>query len=328
MLERPNLERPNISVIAAVAENGVISAKGKLPWNLQADLALFRKFTLGKTLLAGRKTFEILWNKYGRFFFRDRKTVVLSKKFSFSAPHPCVKADSIEEAVEIASGTEEICAIGGQEVFEKTLPLADMLCLTEVHAKIHGDKFFPKINRADWEPILIQRNGFDEVNEFDYTYRTLRRATWKASYVELWNCRTQEQLDHMRRIRDEGICPFCPEYRKRFIEKTIKEWKYWTLTFNTFPLENTSPHLLAIYKDPHGRHIESILDMHDDAGTELLKLEKWAKVEYRSPGGVFAMREGNPRYSGSSIKHLHTHFIFAKHDASCPEYKKVAFGIV
>ena len=137
-----------LSLIVAIADNGVIGLKGKLPWRLGSDLRRFRKLTTGHPLIMGRKTFEAIGKPLD-----GRDSIVLSRRNLSLALNPHVfGATSLEEALTIARrqagarGVTEAFVIGGAEIFEAALPHANRIHLTRVHASPEGD--------ASWEPSL------------------------------------------------------------------------------------------------------------------------------------------------------------------------------
>lgn len=146
-----------ITIIAAVAENGVIGVDGKLPWNIPEELQHFKESTGWKPIIMGRATMESLGRPLPR-----RCNIVLSKTArSATGWH---LARDVGGALEIASaflegftqydpteGTPDIMVIGGANVYEQFLPIADSLLLTRVHQKPDGDTYFPQYNSADWE---------------------------------------------------------------------------------------------------------------------------------------------------------------------------------
>jgi len=139
-----------VVLVAAVAENGVIGRKGKLPWRIRSDLRHFRALTLDKPVIMGRKTFLSLGKPLDR-----RTNIVISRDPKFSAAG-IEKVPSFEAAMALARkdaerrGAHEIMVIGGGGVFTEAMPLADRLEITYVHAKPDGDVFFPPIDPKEW----------------------------------------------------------------------------------------------------------------------------------------------------------------------------------
>ena len=139
-----------ISLVVAVAENGVIGVRGGLPWRIKADLKRFRSVTMGKPIVMGRKTFDSI----GRVL-DGRDNIVVTRRAE-TVPEGVLLARSVDEALKLAEacarrrGVDEVCVIGGEALFRDTLPLAERLYVTHVAAAPEGDVFFPAISPADW----------------------------------------------------------------------------------------------------------------------------------------------------------------------------------
>jgi dihydrofolate reductase len=159
----------NMSLLVAVAENGVIGKQGELlPWKLSSDLKRFKTLTVGHPIIMGRKTYETIGRP-----LPGRLNIVVSRSPDF-APEGCTVAHSIVEAIEIAkkADPEEIFIIGGGVIFEETLPLANKLYLTEVHAEPDGDTYF-RYDKQAWQEIERQDLPADEKNQYAYSFVTL-----------------------------------------------------------------------------------------------------------------------------------------------------------
>ena len=133
--------RPEIALIAAVADNGVIGQGNALPWRLPADLAHFKRLTLDKPILMGRRTWESLPGLLPR-----RRHIVLTRDPHYRAAG-CTLVDSVEAAITAAGDAPELMVVGGADLYAQALPLAARLYLTRVHAEPPGDTRFP-----DWDP--------------------------------------------------------------------------------------------------------------------------------------------------------------------------------
>jgi len=129
-------ERPKITLVVARATNGVIGRDGTLPWRISADLKRFKRLTMGSVMVMGRKTFDSLPG-----LLPGRRHIVLTRDDSWSTPGAEV-VHSVDEALALA-GDEPVSIIGGAEIFELFLPLADRLELTEVPEDVRGDTFMP-----------------------------------------------------------------------------------------------------------------------------------------------------------------------------------------
>ncbi|MGL5852315.1 MAG: dihydrofolate reductase [Phycicoccus sp.] len=144
-----------ITLIAAVARNGVIGAGNAMPWHLPEDFAYFKRMTMGHPLVMGRRTFDSI----GRVL-PGRRTIVVSRQTHWS--HAGVEtADSFAEALAVAGSVDEVFIAGGGEVYAEAMSLAHRLLITEVDAEPDGDVRFPRIDSAVWrESAREQRHGF------------------------------------------------------------------------------------------------------------------------------------------------------------------------
>lgn len=147
-----------ISIIVAVAANGVIGAQGKMPWHIPEDLRRFRTLTLGHAVIMGRRTFESIGRPLD-----GRRNVVLTRQAGWRADGVEV-AGSLAGALEITAGDGEVFVIGGGEVYREALPLADRIYLTRVDCAPAGDVFFPHIDDGQWREVHTERReGFEFV---------------------------------------------------------------------------------------------------------------------------------------------------------------------
>ena len=163
-------------LIAAVAENGVIGQGGTLPWRLKSDMAHFRAVTMGKPVVMGRKTYQSIGKP-----LPGRTNIVVTRDRTFTAPGIVVTND-VEAALAAARddakqrGVDEIMVIGGTDIFVQTMPLADKLEITHVHARPEGDVFFPPIDARLWRENARSRHAAGPNDETDFSYVTYTRA--------------------------------------------------------------------------------------------------------------------------------------------------------
>jgi dihydrofolate reductase len=134
-----------ISFVVAVARNGVIGRNGGLPWHISTDLKRFKAMTMDKPLIMGRKTWESLPKKP----LPGRVNIVITRQKNYRAEGALVVTD-VPSALEAAGEAEEICVIGGGEIFDMFLPQTDRIYLTEVDLEVEGDTFFPPLDPAQW----------------------------------------------------------------------------------------------------------------------------------------------------------------------------------
>ena len=134
-----------IVFVVAVSRNGVIGRAGGLPWHISSDLKRFKAITMGKPLIMGRKTWESLPKKP----LPGRQNIVITRQKNYQAEGAVVVADTAS-ALAAAGKVEEICVIGGGEIFTKFLAKADRIYLTEVDLEVEGDTRFPVIDPNQW----------------------------------------------------------------------------------------------------------------------------------------------------------------------------------
>lgn len=159
----------HLALIAALARNRVIGRDNRLPWHLPADLRFFKRTTMGKPLLMGRRT----WESIGRPL-PGRRMIVLSRDPGYQAPG-CTVARSLDEAVEIAGTVPEIMVIGGATLYQQTLPRAERLYLTLVEADVPGDAWFPEWDQRDWRLVWEESRPADVEHAWPYRFQQRER---------------------------------------------------------------------------------------------------------------------------------------------------------
>ena len=161
-----------ISIIAAMAENGVIGRGGELPWHLTADLKRFKRLTTGHTIVMGRKT----WESIGRPL-ADRRMVVVTRQSEYHADGIEV-VSSLDEALALArtAGADEAFVIGGAEIYSLALPLADRLYITLVLAEVDGDTKFPDLDWAAWVRTGTEAAEADADNDYPHVFYVFERC--------------------------------------------------------------------------------------------------------------------------------------------------------
>ena len=166
----------NLSLIVAVAENGVIGRKGGLPWHMSSDLKTFRRLTMGKPIIMGRKTWESLARPLD-----GRDNIVVTRDPGFKAEGASV-VESLPDALTLARvlaatrGGDEIMVIGGADIFREALALSDRIYWTEVHAKPEGDVHFPPIEIGEWEEVSREALPRGPKDDYAATLKVLVRA--------------------------------------------------------------------------------------------------------------------------------------------------------
>jgi dihydrofolate reductase len=166
---------PEVVLIVAVADNGVIGYRGAMPWRLKSDIQRFKALTTGKPVVMGRKTFISL-----RRPLPGRTNIVVTRDVNFRAAGAVVTT-SFAAARAVATGDAlrrsagEIAVIGGAEIYAQWMESADRLEITEVHARPEGDTWFAEIDAAIWEEVARVRNPAGPDDSADFSYVTYRR---------------------------------------------------------------------------------------------------------------------------------------------------------
>jgi dihydrofolate reductase len=163
--------KPLISLIAAVAKNGVIGVGNRLPWRLSADLQHFKSLTMGKPIIMGRNTWESLPG-----ILPGRRHIVITHNRDYRA-EGCELAYSVDEALKVAGEVPEVMIVGGSELYRQTLARADRLYLTLVEVDVSGDATFPEIDWTQWEEVSRDSHPADTRNQFAYTFIVLGRIS-------------------------------------------------------------------------------------------------------------------------------------------------------
>jgi dihydrofolate reductase len=161
---------PNLALIAALSDNGVIGRDNALPWRMPADLAHFKRLTLGKPIIMGRKTWESLPG-----LLPQRRHIVVTRDSGYIA-EGAELAHSPAQAIALAGEDAEIMLVGGAGLYAQMLPMVARMYLTYVHAHVQGDARFPEFDAGAWRETRRERHAADERNPHDYSFVDLERA--------------------------------------------------------------------------------------------------------------------------------------------------------
>jgi len=165
-----------VSLVVAMSDNGVIGKAGGLPWHLRSDLKRFKEITASKPILMGSNT----WDSLPRKPLPGRLNLILSRDPRFEAAGGVI-CGSLFEALDIArehaseEGLDEICVIGGANIYEQTLQKADRLYVSHVHANVEGDAVFPEIDPEIWQVKESQDFTRTEDDDYDFTLKIYER---------------------------------------------------------------------------------------------------------------------------------------------------------
>lgn len=154
--------KTKLSLIVAVAKNGIIGTGGTMPWHITEDFRHFKEVTLGHSVIMGRKTYESIGRPLPR-----RRNIVITRNAELRI-EGCEMATSLEGALTMCEGEEEVFVIGGGEIYRQAMPLADKLYITHVGVRAEGDTRFPDIDPAVWHEV--RREEFARGSEFPHPF--------------------------------------------------------------------------------------------------------------------------------------------------------------
>lgn len=164
------------SLIVAVSENGIIGKDNGMPWKISSDLQYFKKVTMDKPVIMGRKTFESIGKP-----LPGRVNIVITRDTNFTA-EGVITAHSVDMALDVAKSMaevkklKEVMVIGGAQIYELCLPEADRLYLTRIHAEIDGDTSFADLNPKDWIEYSREDHKAGDKDSHDYSFIVLDRV--------------------------------------------------------------------------------------------------------------------------------------------------------
>jgi dihydrofolate reductase len=169
------MSAPQLSLVCALSRNRAIGINNQLPWHLPRDLAHFKAVTMGHPIIMGRKTFDSIGRP-----LPGRHNIVVSRQSEWAREGVTVVnnlVDAIACASEVAqsAGQREIMLIGGASLYEQALPLAQRLYLTEVHADISGDAFFPAFSSDEWSEVSREEWPADDKNSLTCAFVVYER---------------------------------------------------------------------------------------------------------------------------------------------------------
>jgi dihydrofolate reductase len=164
-----------ISIIAAIARNGVIGKNNQLPWKLPTDMKRFRALTIDHPVIMGRKTFDSIGKP-----LKDRLNIVVTRTWVTGLHKGCLAASSLDNALAMiqrimtqTAGKKEVFVIGGAEIYKEALPIADRMYLTLIQQDFDGDVYFPPYDNMGW--IETDRSSTITDDEYPYEWVTFMR---------------------------------------------------------------------------------------------------------------------------------------------------------
>lgn len=164
-------QNPSFSIVVAMDRNRAIGNNGDLPWHQRADLQHFRKITMDKPILMGRKTHESI----GRAL-PGRHNIVLTRDENYEPAEACTVVHDVDAAL-IAADSSEVMIIGGAALFAATLARTQKIYLTEINAEVEADTFFPPLDKNEWQEVSRESYQADEQNDYPYSFVELVRLS-------------------------------------------------------------------------------------------------------------------------------------------------------
>ncbi|MDH5433096.1 MAG: type 3 dihydrofolate reductase [Gammaproteobacteria bacterium] len=158
------MSKPTISLVCAMAKNRVIGKDNQMPWHLPADLQHFKKVTMGKPIIMGRKTYESIGRP-----LPGRQNIVVSRNADLTI-EGCDTATSFEEALALVESHDEVMVIGGGLLYQQTLPFANKLHLTFIDLEVDGDTQFPDFESLSLTEVARESHQPDEKNPYSYEF--------------------------------------------------------------------------------------------------------------------------------------------------------------
>jgi len=152
-----------VSQIAAMSENHVIGKNNQLLWHMPEDLKHFKNTTSGHTVIMGRKTFDSV----GKPLPRRRNIIITRQNITIEG---CEVVNTIEAALALCAGEDEVFIVGGAEIYKQSLHLTDRVYLTIIHHHFEGDSFFPQLNQNDWKEVSHENRPADDKNAYPYSF--------------------------------------------------------------------------------------------------------------------------------------------------------------
>lgn len=162
---------PILSLIWGQDRNGLIGRDHALPWKLPADMAWFRRQTMGKPILMGRKTYDSIGRP-----LPGRTNLILTRQHNLQI-EGCTIVHSLDEAIAALPEASEIMVMGGAEIYKLLLERADRLYITEIDAAFEGDTWFPPFDRSSWRETFREPHAPDELNRWSYRFLILERQS-------------------------------------------------------------------------------------------------------------------------------------------------------
>ncbi|WP_242130698.1 dihydrofolate reductase [Aestuariivivens marinum] len=168
--QKTSNKKPEITIIAAAAKNNAIGKDNKLIWHLSDDLKRFKNLTNGHFIIMGRKTFESFPKP-----LPNRTHVVITRQENYTVPDGVIVVNNLDDALDAAKNDSQPFIIGGGEIYNQAMAIADKIELTRVHENFDADTYFPNIDTTIWKEMAHTLHDKDENNDYKYSFITYKR---------------------------------------------------------------------------------------------------------------------------------------------------------
>ncbi len=159
-----------ISIIAAMAANRTIGFENRLPWNLPDDLKRFKAITMHHHIVMGRKTYDSIGKP-----LPGRDTIIVTRNVDYAVPG-CLAVNSLDAALTVSYGDDEVFFVGGADLYRQVLPIAHRIYLTEIQRAFDGDAFFPEFDKGSWIETAREKHHSTGADHFEYYFVTYDRS--------------------------------------------------------------------------------------------------------------------------------------------------------
>ena len=152
------------SIIAAMAANRTIGLENRLPWNLPDDLKRFKAITMDHHIVMGRKTYDSIGKP-----LPGRSTIIVTRNVDYAVPG-CIAVNSLDAALTVSYGDEEVFFVGGADLYRQALPIVNRIYLTEIQRPFDGDAFFPEFDKSPWVETAREKHRTAGADSFEYHF--------------------------------------------------------------------------------------------------------------------------------------------------------------
>ncbi len=313
-----------ITLIVACDLKGCIGKKGQIPWRLAADMEIFRKLTIGQSVIMGRKTYNSLPPQFRPL--PERQNIVITRESSLNYGNQVTVVNSWNQALE-STTNKYVFVIGGADIFRLALPQASRIIKTSVQTIIaNGDTFIPEMVAltTPWHKTASLSHPKDVKNEHDFNLEVWDREDHPPPETFYLNsARHLDQLVKMLIISSKGICSFCPQYLPRFhTGGIVTQNTNWQVVNNGWPYKGTSIHLLVIPK----RHLTDLTQISQIEWLDLGSIIKKLVTDHSLTGYSLFCRSGNMKQTGATVAHLHFHLLSGQNEDGEGQPIKVKLG--